>query len=124
MKKLFLFFFFSLLVFSLFIFWPNLGVFLEFKLASYTGNIYSFALENGEFVYGKIESSGFKWIKLSDVYYFQSIEVNGNTTKNLVSQRSNVLTSPPNFMILNVDRIVSVERLGSSSKLLDLMKPQ
>lgn len=110
-----------LIILVLLAYFPPLSVYFELKFAPYTGAVYAVQLEDNSFVYGKVAGSSLSWLKIKNVYYFQSIEVNGETTKNLVPQASNVLTEPSNFLLLNKSKIVSIEKVGQKSKLLDIM---
>jgi hypothetical protein len=124
MKKILTLFVLPLVIFSglLFLCGPNFATTFSLQLAPYRGDFYALALENGEFVYGKINSVSGRWIKLSDVYYFQLIGVGADGTKNLVAQTSNVLTTPANYLIINRAKIVSLEKIGPQSKLLEIIK--
>jgi hypothetical protein len=111
-----------LILFILFFYLPNFISYISLKIAPYTKSIYAIQLDNQSFVYGSISSATRDWLKIKNVYYFQNIKVNDTETKNLVAQSSNMLTSPENFMLINRSKILSIEKVGAKSKLLDIIK--
>jgi hypothetical protein len=113
---------FLVIMAAVFLWGPSITQYTSLKIAPYTSSAYAVQLISGQQVYGRIKSVSSQWITLRDVYYFQSVEINGATTNNLVAQKSNTLTDPDNYMIINRKNILSLERIGPAAKLRDIVE--
>lgn len=104
-------------------FWwgPSLLSYGELHVAPYTQWTYAVNLANGQTVFGHVRASQFKHIRLTDVHYFQTLDVNGEKTNSLVSQVQNTALSPYNYLIINREHIVSIERIGEDSQIAKII---
>ncbi len=116
--------FYSLLILAaalLLVYFHSASTYFELKLAPYTDTMYAVRLTDGNYVYGRITGTDFTWLRLADVYYFQTLTVEEAATNNLVAQSSNTLIEPDNFMLINKDRVLSIERVGDRAKLREVI---
>ena len=92
-------------------------------------------LDNGESYFGRIENVGFKYFKLSDVYYVKYSEAETNSTEGeeqttpnyelkLIPLGQNEFYKPETTMMLNRDNIVHWENLQKDSQVMEYILAQ
>lgn len=118
------FFALLLLILIVLLYGPHIGNYFEFKKAPYTSDTYAVTLTTGQTFYGRLRMLSPSFVKLSDVYYFQSIDVGGKVTNNLTPHQASPLTSPENYVLFNRDQVTMIEKLGEDSELLDIISQQ
>ncbi len=90
--------------------------------AQYSGGTYAFYMDTGQTFFGEIKSVSPSAVTLTNIYTFQTINVGEVPTTNLTAQQLNPLTTPYNWMTLNWKHITYYERVGSRSKVMNLMR--
>lgn len=121
MKKIRIFSVVTISLLLVLAFFPSLSTYFEIKIAPYQRDVYAIRLTDGSYIYGRISGATLNFLRLKDVYYFQTLSVDENKTNNLISQSSNLLTSPENFMLINRDNISLIERVGDNAKILEII---
>jgi len=117
----------GILVFLFFVFlWfgpPNLLSWQTMR-AVYTNNWYAIYLDNGQVLYGQIEGLNRNTMKLTNIYYIQSIEVDGKTTNNLTRRGVNEISGPENYLFVNRDHVTYWEQVGENSQVMNIINQQ
>lgn len=87
-----------------------------------SGTAVSVLLVNGQVYYGEIAAWGAGYLRLSNVYYVQSLATPGATApSNQLVNRSKTDWHGPQWMAIPADKIVFVEGIGPKSRLAELI---
>ena len=85
------------------------------------GSLVAVTLTSGAIFYGKSESAASGHVRLTDVYYVESVAgPNGQRDNRLVNRQRNDWHGPE-WMVIPVERILSVEAIGGGSRLAALI---
>ncbi len=102
---------------------PHLKVWLEGKFLPYTDKLQAVYLNNEQALYGKIIGIAGGFIKMEDVYYLQSIGVEGQEpTVNLVRRGVQEATKPENALFISLDKVLYWENIGQNSQVWQVIK--
>jgi len=111
------------LVVAFFLFWyyPALGIYAELKLAPYFGDWYAFYLDNNLTFYAQITGSTKDLLKLSDVYYVQTVKIGEQPTSSIIRRGPNEITLPENYLLMNRNKILYYEKIGKDSQVMKII---
>jgi len=100
-----------------------LQTWLEIKFISYTNKLQAVYLDNEQALYGKIVGITGDFIKIKDVYYLQSIGVEGQEpTVNLIKRGLQEVTKPENALFINLSQVLYWENIGENSQVWQVIK--
>ena len=86
------------------------------------GSLTSVALVNGQIYYGLLQETQPGYIRLSNVYYVQSIVLaDGRHENKLVNRQTNDWHAPQ-AMLIPIDKVVLLETVGSDSQVATLIR--
>ncbi len=104
-------------------FWgPTLVTRFWIAQAVTSNNYYAVYLDNNQTLYGHLRSVGLETIKMTDVYYLQSVQVGDQATTNLVKRGSSEISQPENFIYIDRDHVVYWEQVGVNSQVMQVIK--
>lgn len=95
---------------------------LELHMAQYTSNMYAVQLMNGQVMYGTIRAVGWSTLTMGNVHTFDTVVVGTTQTSNLQARRTNPLTMPEDWLTINRDGILYIEKLSPAARVLSLMR--
>jgi len=90
--------------------------------AVYKGKWQAVYLDNNQVLYGRIRGISRHTIKLTDVYYLQTVEVGGKPTSNLVKRGQSEISGPENFLFVNREHVLYWEQVGEDSQVMGIVK--
>lgn len=103
-------------------FGPGLLVSFQARSAQYDERYYAVYLDSGQALYAQVRGLTRDTLKLTNVYYLQSVTVGDKTTNNLVRRGTQEVSMPLNFLMVNRAHVLYWEAVGDSAPVIKAMR--
>jgi|GEM_PF-3653456 len=100
---------------------PGLFIRLQILGLTYSTGYVAVYLDNNQVLYGHLRGLTMSTMKLTDVYYLQSVTVGDTTTSNLIKRGTQEISAPENFLLISRDKISYWEAVGPKAQVLNVI---
>jgi hypothetical protein len=101
------------------------GVFIRLQTLglTYSNTYVAVYLDNNQVLYGHLRGLTSSTMKLTDVYYIQSVTVGETTTSNLIKRGTQEVSAPENFLMIDRAKISYWEAVGPKAQVMTIIHP-
>lgn len=113
-------------LFLLFLLWfgPSLVLAVQVKWLEYSPRYVAVYLSNGQSLYGHLRGMNSRTMKLTNIYYLQSVTVEDKATTNLIKRGTQEITSPDDYLYIDREQILFWEVVGAKSQVMNVINQQ
>ncbi len=100
---------------------PGLFIRLQTLGLTYSSGYIAVYLDNDQVLYGHLRGLTHSTMKLTDVYYIQSVTVGETTTSNLIKRGTQEVSAPENFLMIDRAKISYWEAVGPKAQVMNVI---
>lgn len=105
--------------------WSNIRVFGQIFWLPWSDKYQAVYLNNNQVLYGKIVGIFGETIKMEDIYYLQTVQVEGQpSTTNLIKRGKQEITDSDGGLFIERRNVLYWENLGKDSKILKIIESE
>lgn len=112
---------FILFLIILFWFGPIFLMKVHTTWLQYSSRYVAVYLSNGQSLYGHLRGMNSSTLKLTNIYYLQSVTVEDKTTTNLIKRGMQEITSPDDYLFIDRDQVLFWEVVGEKSQVMNVI---